>query len=174
MVAKAFMTVNERWPIVILSAEYHNYMRFFSVIHLAICNANFSFAMVNICQHSRNNVTRVFSRENISKRFENNLRNLPEPIPSKDCNYSRQPYCMYGDKIFVIKTWLLRPDSRRQMQGDQAVYSLHHSWVRRTIENAFGWMVTRWSFLHTPVSFTDENIDKLMMGIVVVHHCLLS
>ena len=60
------------------------------------------------------------------------------------------------------------------MQGDQAVYNLPHSRVSRTIENAFGLMVTRRRILHTPVSCSDENIDKLIMAIVVLHHYLLS
>ena len=173
-VTKAFTTVNDRWPAVILSSEYHNYKSFFSAIYLAICDANFCFAMVNIWEHGSNNFRTVLSRGDISKRFENSLRNLHESVPSKGCNYNPLPYCMYGDEIFLIKTWLLRPDPGRQMQGDRVVYNLPHSRVRRTIEDAFGLMMTRWRILHTPVSSSDENIDKLIMAIVVLHHYLLS
>ena len=58
---------------------YHNYKGFFSIVLLAVCDANYCFTMIDIGQYGSNNDSGVLLRSEINHKFENGTMNLPEP-----------------------------------------------------------------------------------------------
>jgi len=151
---------------------YHNYKGFFSIVLLAVCDANYCFSMVDIGQYGSNNDSGVLLRSEINKRFENESLNLPEPSTLEGCRFDPLPFYMVGDEIFPLKTWLMRPFPGKDIEESQSVYNFRHSRARRTIENAFGIMTSRWRILNTPINASTENIEKYILAIIVLHNYL--
>ena len=59
-------------------------------------------------------------------------------------NGPRTPYVMVGYEAFPLKRWLMRPYPGRSVNiFEKRVYNYRVSRARRTIENAFGIMVSR-------------------------------
>eukprot|EP00795_Rhopilema_esculentum_P004037 gene4037-20212_t len=58
---------------------FFNYKKTFSIVLLAICNANYEFLMVDIGEAGRQSDAGVFANSNIVHSITNNL--LPVPVP---------------------------------------------------------------------------------------------
>ena len=80
---------------------YHNYKGFFSLVSLAVCDADYCFWMFNVGEYGSNNDSGVLANSNIGKRFEREAFNLPEPKPLHECKFSPVPYYVLGYEIFL-------------------------------------------------------------------------
>ena len=56
---------------------YHNCKSFFSIILLAVCDANYGFTIVDTGEYGSNNDSGVLLRSGINRKFENGSVNLP-------------------------------------------------------------------------------------------------
>ena len=110
---------------------FHNYKGFFSIILLAVCDANYCFTLIDIGQYGSNNDSGVLAKSEMAKRFEDGTLNLPKPTTVVGCSYNPLPYYMVGDEIFPLKTWLMRPYPGKQLQEDGVIYNYRHSCARR-------------------------------------------
>ena len=153
---------------------YHNYKGFFSIILLAVCDANYGFTMIDIGEYGSNNDSGVLLRSEINRKFENGSVNLAQPSTLEGCKLDPLPYYMVGDEIFPLKNWLMRPYPGKEIRDEESVYNCRHSAARRTVENAFGIMTTRWRILNNPINASVENIEKYVMAIMVLHNYLRS
>ena len=57
---------------------FHNYKGFFSIVLLAICDANYCFTLVDIGQYGSNNDSGVLANSIIGKKFAEKRMGLPE------------------------------------------------------------------------------------------------
>ena len=71
---------------------YDNYKEFFSLVLLAVCDADYCFSMFDVDEYSGNNDSGVLANSSVGKRFERGIFNLPEPKPLHGCKFSSLPY----------------------------------------------------------------------------------
>ena len=81
---------------------FHNYKGFFSIVLLAICDANYCFTLVDVGQYGSNNDSSVLRKNFVEKRM-----GLPEGRHVPGCSYNPLPYYLVGDETFPLKTWLI-------------------------------------------------------------------
>lgn len=74
--------------------------------------------------------------------------NLPTP---KELHGTRVKtnFCLVGDEIFPLLPNLMKPYSRIRLQDRERIYNYRLSRARRTIENSFGILASRWRILFT-------------------------
>lgn len=85
---------------------FHNYKGFFSKVFRAICDANYFFTLADIGQFSSNNNSGGLTNSSIGKQYEENRMKIPAGHVSC-CSYNPLRYCLVGDEIFPLKTWLI-------------------------------------------------------------------
>ena len=110
---------------------------FFSIVLLAICDANYCFTLVDIGQYDSNNDSGVLANSIIGKNFAEKRMGLPEGRHVSGCSYNPLPYYLVGDEIFPLKTWLIKPYPGK-LDEKQSIFNYRQSRARRVIENAFG------------------------------------
>lgn len=88
---------------------YHNYKGFFSLVLLAVCDANYCFTMFDLGQYGSNNESGVLLNSNIGKSIEENYLNISEPESLEGCSCNPLLYFLVGDEIFLLKEWSRRP-----------------------------------------------------------------
>ena len=133
---------------------YHNYKGFFSLVLLAVCDANYVFTMFDVGGYGSNNDCGILINSRMGKLLENEELNLPSSKELKDCKFNLLPYFLLGDEIFPLKSWLIRPYPGRDLPEAELIYNYHYSRARRTIENAFGILSARWRIFLTPIRAT--------------------
>ncbi|XP_052129021.1 uncharacterized protein LOC127750705 [Frankliniella occidentalis] len=69
---------------------------------------------------------------------------------------------------------MMRPYPRRSLQTDEhRIFNYRLSRARRTIENAFGILCSRWQILHQPLRMSPTNAQNLFAALCVLHHFIM-
>ena len=151
---------------------YHNYKGFFSIVLLAVCDADYCFTLFDLGSYGSNNDSGVLSNSSLGEMFEDGKMKLPSPENLDGCKFKPLPYFMLGDEIFPLKPWLIRPYPGLNMSEEQRVYNYRHSRCRRVIENAFGILVARWRIFLTPIRASVDNVEKYVLACLALHNYL--
>ena len=87
---------------------YYNYKGFYSVVLMAVCDANYGFSLIDIAQYGSNNDNGVLAASKMGELFEDNKMNiLSSSKISESENFDCQ-YFLLGDEIFPLNSWLMR------------------------------------------------------------------
>ena len=82
---------------------YHNCKGFFSVVLLAVCDADCCFTLFDFGSYGSNNECSVLANSLLGKGLESNKIQLPPDEPSDGCAFSPLPYYLLVDDIFPQK-----------------------------------------------------------------------
>ena len=139
---------------------YHNYKGFFSIVILAVCDAEYCFTLFDLGSYGSNNDSGVLANSSMGELFEKGKMKLPQPESLPACSFEPLPFFLLGDEIFPLRTWLMRPYPGIHLSEEQSVYNYRHSRGRRVIENTFGILVARWRIFLTPIRASAENFEE--------------
>ena len=151
--------------------QFYNYKGFFSVVLLAVCDANYCFTLFDLGQYGSNNDSGILSNSVMGDLLENGKLKIPKGKVISE-NVGVLPYYLLGDEIFPLKTWLMRPYPGSQSEETQKVYNYRHSRARRVIENAFGILSARWRIFHKPIRASIDNVEKYTLACLSLHNYL--
>ena len=153
--------------------QYYNYKGFFSLVLMAICDANYCFTIFDVGQFGSNNDSGVLANSTMGMAFENNSLNIPECTEINE-NTGKVPYYLVGDEIFPLKTWLMRPYPGTALANDEEmkIFNYRQSRARRVIENAFGILSARWRIFHKPIIATVKNVENYTLCCLALHNYL--
>ncbi|XP_071582484.1 putative nuclease HARBI1 [Temnothorax nylanderi] len=156
-------------------SQYYNYKGYFSIVLMALCDANYKFTWFDIGQYGSISDGGVWSQTNLAADLESNAADLPEatPLPGR---YIPFPYVIVADEAFPLKPYLMRPFPRRvkRMTDEERVFNYRLSRARLCIENTFGILATRWKILHRKLSCSVQNADKICKALVCLHNFAMS
>ena len=89
---------------------FRNYKKLFSIVLLAICNADYEFTFIDIGEAVRQSDGGVFSNSNLGCAIVNDLLDFPEPENVNDSDFTL-PYVFVGDDAFPMRKNLVKPSS---------------------------------------------------------------
>lgn len=153
--------------------QYYNYKGFFSLVLMAVCDANYCFTMFDVGQFGSNNDSGVLASSSMGVAFENGSLKVPDCAEINE-DTGKVPYYLVGDEIFPLKTWLMRPYPGTALVNDEEkkIYNYRQSRARRVIENAFGILSARWRIFHKPIIATVENVEIYTLCCLALHNYL--
>ncbi|XP_047127600.1 uncharacterized protein LOC124808506 [Hydra vulgaris] len=101
------------------------------------------------------------------KLSKNNLFKLPKTRMLS--NGTQVPPVLVGDDIFLLKSWLMKPFSGKNLTIKERIFNYRLSRTRRTIENTFGIMVAKWRVFRRPIKANPENIENIIKAASCLH-----
>lgn len=148
---------------------YFNYKGFHSIVLMGLCDANYNFLIVDIGAFGGNSDGGIFSSCEFGKRFLRNEVNFPRPsmLPNSNTVF---PYFIVGDAAFPLKNNLMRPYPGINLPAQKENFNTRLSIARRTIENAFGILVSRWRILGKTIDLQPGNVVKIIKACVILHN----
>lgn len=146
---------------------YHNYKGFFSIILLALVDADYKFLWADVGSMGHMSDAQIFNDSELRDCFEDGTINLPPPEPMTNDD-KPFPYFMLADDAFALRTYLMKPYSKRGMTDEELVTNYRISRGRRVVENAFGILASRWQALLT----TLQQYPKVAVVVVEAAICL--
>lgn len=85
------------------------------------------------------------------------------------------PCTLVADQAFPLKHYLMRPYARKLLKTDsERIFNYRLSRARRTIENSFGILVSRWRILRKAIQCKEETAHKIILALLVLHNFLMS
>lgn len=152
-------------------SQFFNYKQTFSVVLLALVDANYKFIAVDIGSYGKNSDGGIFAHSKLGQALEHNRLNVPgeKVLPGTDVPV---PHVIVGDEAFPLKTYLMRPYPRNQASDDPSatIYNSRHCRARRTSENAFGQLAQKYRIFLRRINALPENVDKIILTCCILHN----
>ena len=121
---------------------FYNYKGFFSIVLMAVADANYKFLFVDIGANGSCADSGIFKLTNIYKAVIDGTAGLPGPQPlAKDD--SQVPHFFIGDDAFGLRSWMMKPHPSRGLSKEKRIFNYRLSRARRVVENAFGILAQR-------------------------------
>lgn len=106
--------------------------------------------------------------------MESGTADLPPPKTLPGTQYTL-PCTLVGDEAFPFKHYLMRPFARRSLKTDsERIFNYRLSRARRTIENSFGILVSRWRILRKAIQCKEETAHKIILALLALHNFIMS
>ena len=90
-------------------SEYFNYKGYFSLVLLALVDADYKFLLFNVGASGLSSDAQIFNRCKLKRKIENRTLGLPPPEPLGPDLY----YFLLGDNAFALMPWLVMPYSKK-------------------------------------------------------------
>lgn len=150
---------------------YFNYKKTFSIVLLALVDAQYKFLAVDIGAYGKNSDGGILSNSNLGKALERNKLNIPNDQYLPDAN-EKLPLVIIGDEAFPLKKYLLRPYPGPQMYEDQKKKNFNDrlSRARKVVEDAFGQLTAKFRIYCRRLNALPQNADTIVMTTCILHN----
>ena len=150
---------------------YFNYKGYYSLVLMALVDANYQFLYVDVGANGGGSDGGVFSRTTLRTHLDNDTLGLPppDPLPNDDKDF---PYFIAGDEAFPLRSWLMKPIPRRNLTRKQRIFNYRLSRARRVVENAFGILAGRFRCLLTTMPQPTETVVTITTACVTLHNLI--
>ena len=152
---------------------YYNYKGTFSIVLLAVVDANYRFRVVYIGCNGRISDGGVLKNSAFGTALENCQLDLPEPkaLPGRT---QEVPYSIVGDDAFPLGQNMMKPYARRNLSVPARVFNYRLSRARRISENAFGILANRYRVLLSRMLLSPEKANIITLAVCSLHNYLSS
>ena len=154
-----------------LGSLYYNYKGFFSIILLALVDANYKFMWVDIGSAGCCSDAQIFNHCDLKPAMEQNWMHVPQPdaLPHDDAD---TPYHIVADDAFALTTWCMKPYAIRGQTRQQRLFNYRLSRARRVVENAFGILANRFRCLLGKLLQDPPVVVKMVMAMCCLHNLM--
>ena len=150
---------------------FHNYKGFFSIILLALVDGDYKYLWFDIGVNRACSDAQIFNSCALVSAVLDGEVDIPEPRPLPGETYPL-PYFFVGDDAFALKTWLMKPFSRRSMSKEERIFNYRISRGRRVVENVFGITANRFRCLLTTMWQDPATVMKIVQACCTLHNLL--
>ena len=150
---------------------YFNYKHSFSVVLLALVDAEYKFIYVDIGYNGRISDGGVFRNCSLSGALEENSIKIPHPMPLPGKTHPI-PFMIVADDAFPMKEYILKPYSQVGLTRAKHIYNYRLSRARRIVENRFGILANRFRICMQPIALAPDKVEKLVLVCCSLHNFL--
>ncbi|KAK5650153.1 hypothetical protein RI129_001182 [Pyrocoelia pectoralis] len=150
---------------------FYNYKHYFSLVLLAVADADYCFVWVDIGAFGKNSDSGIFKNSSLYKRLTEGSLDIPEPKPLVIKNKSVElPHVIVADEAFGMMENLMRPYGGRSLTHPKKIFNYRITLARRYVECTFGIMCNKWRILHRPLDVNVEFAEKIVKAICTLHN----
>lgn len=105
-------------------SAFHNYKRYFSIVLLAIVDADGLFITVDMGEYGRNCDGRALKESNFGKALVQGELNIPKPnpLPGEE-EIIPFPFYFVGNEAFPLRGNLMKPFARNKLTNERRMYN---------------------------------------------------
>ncbi|XP_068687857.1 putative nuclease HARBI1 [Montipora foliosa] len=152
-------------------SEYFNYKKQFSIVLLAIADANAKFISFDLGSPGSQSDGGIFKDSCLGNTCKSN--HFPEPANLGE-RTTPIPYFLLGDDAFALDRNLMKPFPHRTAMGDEKIFNYRLSRARRIVENAFGLLCTRFRLLLRTLELDVPNAMQVVRACIALHNFLMT
>lgn len=153
-------------------SEYFNYKSAFSIVLLAVVDANYCFLFCDVGCQGRISDGGVFRNSILYKKICKEELNLPvsRPLSGREISV---PYVFVADDAFAISANVMKPYPGRDLKRSaKRTFNYRLSRARRLSENVFGIMSAAFRVFRKPLLLEPEKAVKVTMACIYLHNFL--
>ncbi|XP_068129135.1 uncharacterized protein [Hyperolius riggenbachi] len=150
-------------------SRYYNYKKYFSVMLMAVVDANYKFLTIDVGSYGSTADSNIFRSSLIGSRLYNGTLNLPGPKPIQE-HGEPMPHVMVGDEAFALYVNLMKPYPKRDLDTKKKVFNYRLTKARRFVECVFGVLSNKWRVFHSTLVMTPDHVDNVVKAACVLHN----
>lgn len=152
---------------------YYNYKDYFSIVLLAMVDANNKFVAVDVGSYGKEGDSGIFLKSNLGKKILNGSFGFPDANALPGSN-TVLPFVILGDEAFRLHTHIMKPNTRKSANDDasKAVFNYRLSRARRVTENAFGLLSQVFRVFYQTININPETCDSMILVACCLHNML--
>lgn len=154
-------------------SNFFNYKNFFSLVLMAVVDAEYCFTYINIGSYGKLSDSNVLKSTHFGQELYLDKLTLPKPKPLSsmpDSQNQTYPFVFVADEAFALSSNLLRPFPSRTLTTERKIFNYRLSRARRYVECAFGIMSNKWRILHRPIDVNIEFADAIVKTCCILHN----
>ena len=152
---------------------YYNYKGYYSIILMALADADYKFIWVEIGANGAASDSQIFNDCDLQEVILDGTIQMPDDKPlAGDAETDTLPYYIVGDNAFALQTWLMKPYAIRNQTDEQWIFNYRLSRARRVVENTFGIMTQRFQCLLTTMKQLPHNVRSIIQACTVLHNLI--
>ena len=140
--------------------------------HFGVVDANYKFVIVDIGAYGRQSDGSVFANSLFGRMLKAQQLPIPPPEALGGSASPDLPYLFVGDEAFPLLQNLMRPYPSGNLTREKIIFNYRLSRARRTVENAFGILASRFRCFHRPLMLTTKHVAAVVKAAVVIHNFL--
>ena len=150
---------------------YFNYKGSFSVVLLAVVDADYKFTYVDVGCNGRISDGGVFKISTLSHALESTKLQITSEcqLPGTD---TVVPYAFVADDAFPLRPYILKPYGQRGLTKEQRIFNYRLSRARRIVENGFGILASRFRVFMKPIVLEPSEVESIVLASVTLHNFL--
>ena len=150
---------------------YHNYKGFFSLVLMALVDAQYKFIWIDCGGVGSMPDAQIFNESELKICLVDGSIGFPDPtnLPNDD---QPTPYFIIGDDAFGLRTFLMKPYAQRGLSRKERIYNCRISRGCRVVENAFGILAQRWQVLLTTMQQAPNIVQDIIECCVCLHNLM--
>lgn len=151
----------------IQAGSYFNYKKFYSIVLLAVVDAQKRFIVIDVGSMGRFSDGGILNDSVFGRKLDNNELDLPMDY---------RPYVFIGDQAFALRKNLLRhyTTSTTIENQEKRHFNYRLCRARNVVENAFGILSSRWRVYRRPFECKLQLVDKVIKATCILHNYLMS
>lgn len=148
-----------------------NYKGFFSIVLMAVADANGMFTLIDVGDLGRNSDGAVFRHSSIGQLLKQGKLNVPNPtcFPG-GVNHGALPYYLVGDEAFPLLPYLMRPFPKRVLNDAKRIFNFRLSRGRKSVECAFGMLTSKFRVFEGPIACSEDCAVAIVKTACVLHN----
>ena len=150
---------------------FYNYKGWHSIVLMAVVNANYEFLYVDIGTNGRVSDGGVWANTTLCSQLERGIIRLPQDMQVTG-SHRTLPFVFIGDDAFPLKKNFMKPFPFKNQSDQQRIFSYRLSRARRTVENAFGILSSRFRVFQKPINLNPSEVEKIVLACTALHNYL--
>lgn len=152
---------------------FHNYKGTFSVVLLALVDAEGRFLAVDVGGFGSNSDGGIYANSSLGQALQAGTLEVPAPCPLTSApELGPMPFVIVADEAFPLKTFLLRPYPGKRLPEDHRVFNYRLSRARRIVENAFGTLSQCWRVYQRRLQVSPDTADSIIKATCILANYL--
>lgn len=150
---------------------FFNYKNFFSIVLLAIADADYCFTAIDVGSYGANSDSNILKHSALGEKLNAGNLNIPQAqtLPYEE-NGKPMPFVIVGDQAFALSKHIVRPYSTRNLSTKQRVCNYRICRARRLVECTFGILANKWRIFHRPLDVTTKLAEDIVNSCCVLHN----
>lgn len=153
---------------------YYNYKHSFSLVLMALVDANYRFIFVDIGAYGKQSDGGIFAASSFGKAL---CTPASLHVPDDDVirgaeDLGPMPYVIVADEAFPLQRHIMRPYPGKNTTMEQDAYNYRHCRARRVVENAFGILAQKWRVYHSKIAVKPESVIKIVQATTMLHNMM--
>ena len=147
---------------------YFNYKGTFSIVLLALVDADYQFTYVDVGRSGRASDSGVFKQSSLAKALGIGELNITSKckLPGTE---QMVPYVFVGDDAFPLTSGIMKPYKvKGHLTKEQRIFNYRLSRARRIVENAFGILANRFRVFMKPIALEPRKVESVILACVLI------